>query len=51
MSGPMTLWQIDREKLEAVIDFIFLGSKITVDSDYAMKLEDACFLERKLGQT
>ena len=33
VSSPMTLWQIDREKLEAVIDFIFLGSKITADSD------------------
>ena len=30
-SGPVTLWQIEREKVEAVTDFIFLGSKITVD--------------------
>ena len=37
--------------LDAVTDSLSLGSKITVDSDYAMKLEDACFLERKLGQT
>ena len=30
-SGPITSWQIDREAMETVIDFIFLGSKITVD--------------------
>ena len=50
-SSPITSWQIKGAKVEAVTDFIFLGSKITVDSDYAMKLEDACFLERKLWQT
>ena len=33
-SGPITLWQIDGEKMETVIDFIFLGSKITADVDY-----------------
>ena len=32
-SGSITSWQIDGETVEAVIDFIFLGSKITVDSD------------------
>ena len=32
-SGPITSWQIDRETVETVADFIFLGSKITVDSD------------------
>ena len=32
-SGPITSWQIEREKVETVTDFIFLGSKITVDSD------------------
>ena len=32
-SGPITSWQIEGEKVEAVADFIFLGSKITVDSD------------------
>ena len=32
-SGPITLRQIDGEKVETVIDFIFLGSKITVNSD------------------
>ena len=33
-SGPITSWQIDGEKVETVTDFIFLGSKITVDGDY-----------------
>ena len=32
-SGPITSWQIDGETMETVADFIFLGSKITVDSD------------------
>ena len=32
-SGPITSWQIDGENVETVTDFIFLGSKITVDSD------------------
>ena len=32
-SGPITSWQIDGEKVETVTDFIFLGSKITVDGD------------------
>ena len=43
--------QIDGEKVEAVTDFIFLGSKITVDGTVAMKLEDTCFLEGKLWPT
>ena len=34
-SGHITSWQIDRETVETVKDFIFLGSKITVDSDYS----------------
>ena len=32
-SSPITSWQIEGEKLEAVIDFLFLGSKITADGD------------------
>ena len=32
-SGPITSWEIDGEKMETVTDFIFLGSKITADSD------------------
>ena len=39
------------EKVETVTDFIFFGSKITVNSTTAMKLKDACSLEEKLWQT
>ena len=34
-SSPMISWQIDGEKMETETDFIFLGSKITVDGDYS----------------
>ena len=34
-SSPITLWQIEGETMEAVTDFIFLGSKITVDGDFS----------------
>ena len=44
-SGPIISWQIDGE---TVTDFIFLGSKITVDVTAAVKLKDTCFLEEKL---
>ena len=47
-SGPITSLQIDEETVETVSDFIFLGSKITADSDAAMKLKDAYSLEGKL---
>ena len=50
-SGSITPWQIDGEKVETVTDFIFLGSKITVDDDADFKLKDSCSLEEKLGQT
>ena len=50
---PITSWQIDGEIMETVTDFIFLGSKITVDGDCspAMKLKDAYSLEKQLWQT
>ena len=38
-SGSTTLWQIDGEKVETVTDFIFLGSKITADSDCSHKIK------------
>ena len=47
-SGPITSWEIDGETVETVSDFIFGGSKITVDDFAAMKLEDAYSLEGKL---
>ena len=46
-SGPITLWQIEGQKVETVTDFIFLSSKITADSNAARKLKDACSLEEK----
>ena len=47
-SGPITSWQIDGEIMETVIDFIFLGSKITAYGDCSMKLKDSHSLEEKL---
>ena len=47
-SSSITSWQIEGEKVEAVTDFLFLGSKITVDCDTARKLKDTCSLEGKL---
>ena len=46
-SGPTTSWQIDGEKVEAVTDFIFLGSKITVDSDCKYEIKRQSLLGRK----
>ena len=47
-SGPITSWEIDGEAVKTVADFIFLGSKITADSDYSHEIRDACSLEEKL---
>ena len=47
-SGSITSWQIEGDKVEALTDFLFLGSKITADGTPAMKLEDHCFLAGKL---
>ena len=38
-SGPITSWQIKGEKVEAVTDLIFLGSRITLDSDYSHEIK------------
>jgi len=46
-SNPITSWQTEGEKVETVIDFIFLDSKITADT-VATTLKDACSLEEKL---
>ena len=45
--SPITSLQIEGEKMETVTDFIFLGSEITVDSDYS-QLKNDCSLEEKL---
>ena len=46
-SGPITSWQIDREKVEIMTDFIFLGSKITVDGDSRHEIKRHLLLGRK----
>jgi len=46
-SGPLNSWQKDGKKLETVTDFIFLGSKITVNSDCSHKIKRCLLLGRK----
>ena len=46
-SGPITSWQIDGETMETVRDFIFLGSKITVDGDCSHEIKRCLLLGRK----
>ena len=46
-SGPMPSWQMDRETLETVTDFIFLGSKITMNSDCSHEIIRCLLLGRK----
>ena len=46
-SSPITSWQIDGETVETVTDFIFLGSKITADSNYSHKIKSHLLLGRK----
>ena len=49
-SSPITSWQIDRETLETVAYFIFLGSKITADGDCSHEIERCLLLGRKVDQ-
>ena len=44
-SGPITSWQIDRENVKEVTDIIFLGSKVTVDSDCSHEIKRHLSLE------
>ena len=46
-SDPITSWQIDGNTMETVIDFIFLGSKITADGDCSHEIKRHLLLERK----
>ena len=46
-SGPITSWQIDRETVETVADFIFLGSKITADGKCSHEIKRHLLLGRK----
>ena len=50
-SGPITLWQIDGETMETVIDFIFLGSKITADGDCSHEIKRRLLLGKKVMTT
>ena len=50
-SGPITSWQINRETMEPVTDFIFLCSKIPEMVTAAVKLKDIYYLEEKLWST
>ena len=45
--GPITPWYIDRETMETVTDFIFLGSKITADGNCSHEIKRRLLLERK----
>ena len=47
-SRPITSWQIDGERVETVIDFIFLGSKITADGDCSHEIKKWLLLGRKV---
>ena len=47
-SGPITSWDIDGEIVETVSDFIFWGSKITVDGDCSHEIKRSLLLERKV---
>ena len=46
-SGPITSWQTDRETMETVRDFLFLGSKITTDGDCSHEIKRRLLLGRK----
>ena len=48
-SSSITSWQIDREKMETVADFIFLGSKVTADGDCSHEITRCLLLGRKAG--
>ena len=50
-SGPITSWQIYGETMETVRDFIFLGSRITVNNDCSHEIKRHLLLEEKLCQT
>ena len=47
-SGPITSWEIDGETVDTVLDFIFLGSKITADGDYSHEIKSCLLLGRKV---
>ena len=50
-SGPIISWEIDRETVETVIDFILGGANITADGACSHEIKNACSLEEKLWPT
>ena len=50
-SSHITEWQLDGETVETMRDFIFLGFKITADSDCSHEIKDTCSLKEKLWKT
>ena len=46
--SPITSWQIEGKRVEAVTNFIFLGSKIIADGDYSHEIKGHLLLEEKL---
>ena len=50
VSSSITSWQIDRETMETVTDFIFLGSKITANADCSHEIKRRCSLEENYDQ-
>ena len=49
-AGPITSWEIDGETVETMLDFIFLGSKITADGDCSHEIKRCLLLGRKVNQ-
>ena len=49
--GPITIWQVEEDKVEIVTHFIFLGSKITADRDCSNEIKRCLLLGRKAMQT
>ena len=47
-SGPITSWEIDGETVETIVDYIFLGSKITADDDCSHEIKRCLLLGRKV---
>ena len=47
-SSPITSWELDGETVETMIDFVFLGSKITADGDCSHEIKRRLFLGRKV---
>ena len=48
LKGPITSWEIDRETVETVSDFVFVGSKITADGDCSHEIKRRLLLGRKV---